>query len=365
MNSRPLLVCETAPPSGRPGRRFATLLGLRVEDLPARFEVRSLFEHGRAPAEGRKAAKALDVEGRDVVLLGSRVAAAFGLRDAAPLSTVEARGARLHVLPNLSSRWWREHGTWERASEYLHAVLGTAVLHADRVRPDGAWTFDGDVTSSFDEMLDRSIPDLRNMRRAVSDVVARFARPSTWVVDLGSSRGSQVADFLAVLPPGVRVCASEVSAPMLDVLRTRFAPEVADGRVDVLDLDLRRSYPHRAASATTSVLALQFVPIEHRQRILRDAFRNTVPGGVFVLVEKVLGADAEIDAAMVDLYHRFKRGNGYAREDVERKRLSLEGVLVPVTARWNEELLRSAGFVSVDCFWRWMNFAAWIAIRPA
>jgi tRNA (cmo5U34)-methyltransferase len=36
---------------------------------------------------------------------------------------------------------------------------------------------------------------------------------------------------------------------------------------------------------------------------------------------------------------------------------------VPVTARWNEELLRSAGFVDIDCFWRWMNFAGWIAVR--
>jgi tRNA (cmo5U34)-methyltransferase len=43
--------------------------------------------------------------------------------------------------------------------------------------------------------------------------------------------------------------------------------------------------------------------------------------------------------------------------------LSLEGVLVPVTAAWNEYLLRSAGFSHVDCFWRWMNFAAWVAVK--
>ena len=42
---------------------------------------------------------------------------------------------------------------------------------------------------------------------------------------------------------------------------------------------------------------------------------------------------------------------------------SLEGVLVPVTASWNEELLAKAGFKQIDCFWRWMNFAGWIAIK--
>lgn len=45
------------------------------------------------------------------------------------------------------------------------------------------------------------------------------------------------------------------------------------------------------------------------------------------------------------------------------KRKSLEGVLVPITAKWNEELLESAGFSQIDCFWRCLNFAGWIAIK--
>ena len=67
--------------------------------------------------------------------------------------------------------------------------------------------------------------------------------------------------------------------------------------------------------------------------------------------------------SMVDAYLDGKRAAGYTEDQIQRKKLSLEGVLVPVTARWNEELLRMAGFRSVDCFWRWMNFAAWIAVK--
>jgi len=32
-----------------------------------------------------------------------------------------------------------------------------------------------------------------------------------------------------------------------------------------------------------------------------------------------------------------------------------------MTTRWNEELLARAGFAQIDCVWRWMNFAAWVA----
>ena len=46
---------------------------------------------------------------------------------------------------------------------------------------------------------------------------------------------------------------------------------------------------------------------------------------------------------MTRLYHGLKRANGYGEEAIERKRLSLEGVLVPVTAAGNEDLLRGAG----------------------
>jgi tRNA (cmo5U34)-methyltransferase len=77
----------------------------------------------------------------------------------------------------------------------------------------------------------------------------------------------------------------------------------------------------------------------------------------------VLGATADLDALFVRTYHGLKQANGYSAEQVERKRLSLEGVLVPVTARWNEELLLMAGFAQVDCFWRYLNFAGWLALK--
>ena len=112
-----------------------------------------------------------------------------------------------------------------------------------------------------------------------------------------------------------------------------------------------------------SVLTLQFTPIEYRLKIVRDAFNALLPGGALILVEKVLGATADLDAALVDLYYSMKRDHGYSQEEIDRKRLSLEGVLVPVTAAWNEQLLRQSGFAEVDCFWRYLNFAGWIAVK--
>ena len=232
-------------------------------------------------------------------------------------------------------------------------------------RPEGRWTFDDEVTRVFDDMLARSIPELATMRSLVFEVGQRFVRPDTSVVDLGCSRGDSVAALIAAFGPTVHFVGVEVSPPMLSAARARFGEEIEAGTFELLDLDLRLTYPAAKASLTLAVLTLQFVPLEHRLRIVQDAYDRTLPGGALILVEKVLGSSPTTDAILVDLYEGLKRRNGYTQQDIDRKRLSLEGVLVPLTAGGNEDLLRSAGFDDVECIWRSLNFAGWVAVKRA
>lgn len=228
------------------------------------------------------------------------------------------------------------------------------------------WEFDEEVTRVFDDMLKRSIPQYDVMRSTVLDIASRYVMDGAHVVDLGASRGEATAQMVERHGSRLRYVAVECSPPMLKALRDRFHYSLTTDYgfpIEVLDMDLRKGYPERPACVTLAVLSIQFTPIEHRQRIIRDAWKNTVDGGALILVEKVLGATAETDAALVDIYYQRKRAEGYTDEQVERKRLALEGVLVPVTAAWNEDLLRRAGFEHVDCFWRWSNFAAWVAVK--
>jgi tRNA (cmo5U34)-methyltransferase len=232
-------------------------------------------------------------------------------------------------------------------------------------RPEGRWEFDEEVTRVFDDMLRRSIPQYETMRALVFDVGSRFVRPGTAVVDLGCSRGEALAPFIDAFGGSVRYVGVDVSPPMLQACRRRFENEIELGILELLDIDLRHGYPDSAASVTLAVLTLQFTPIDHRLRILHDAYGHTVEGGAFLLVEKVLGSSAHADRLMTDLHHELKRANGYGQEEIDRKRLSLEGVLVPATAEWNEDLLRRAGFREVECVWRCLNFAAWLAVKGA
>lgn len=234
----------------------------------------------------------------------------------------------------------------------------------DQTIPGEKWEFDASVTAAFDDMLERSIPQYNVMRQACFDLACRYAKRNTAIVDIGCSRGEAIATLIDKFGAHNRFVGLEVSKPMLDAARQRFQGLIECSVVDIREWDLRqRDYPLSNVSVTLAILTVQFVPIEHRLRLLRNIFQSLNHGGVLILVEKVLGATADIDAAMVDAYYALKAHNGYSQEQIDRKRLSLEGVLVPVTAAWNEEMLRNTGFVEVDCFWRWMNFAGWVATK--
>ena len=222
------------------------------------------------------------------------------------------------------------------------------------------WSFDQGVTDVFEDMLRRSIPQYDVMRSLVTALTLYYAVPGTRVLDIGASRGDAIAALVASeRGRDFAFDAMEVSEPMLTVLRERFR---GNRNVRVVPHDLRRPFrSERNVSVALSVLTLQFTPIEHRMRILANVRHALMDDGVFILVEKLLGSSAEIDEMLVGQYHSMKLRAGYSVEEIDRKAESLEGVLVPVTARWNEELLDAAGFTRVECVWRFLNFAAWVA----
>ena len=244
----------------------------------------------------------------------------------------------------------------------------------DHTLPEGAWQFDEAVTSVFDDMLRRSIPQYDVMRATVTDLAAMvvdefFAaqnfQAGSHVVDLGCSRGDALAPLIDRFGARLRYRGVDVSEPMLDAARARFDgfinPRQTRGFVRIENLDLRTGYPVAHALVTLAVLTLIFIPLEHRQRVLRNAYEQTAPGGALIVVEKVLGDTARLTEMFDSRYLRMKAEHGYSADEIERKRLSLEGVLVSLTAAANEEMIRRAGFEEVDCFWRWCSFAGWIA----
>lgn len=256
----------------------------------------------------------------------------------------------------------------------------------DKTMPQGKWEFDENVACVFDNMLQNSIPSYDRMRDLTYRLGRRFVTPGTAIVDLGASLGRAIEPFAGEfgVPRGITVNDSqdkvvysraagnyyslyEIAPAMRERLKQNpllNSVEAVLSDHSLTDVDTFKLNKGTVdCSLILSVLTLQFTPIEHRQHILETVYDSLQPGGAFILVEKVLGDDNFLDRLLVDTYYDMKGGNGYSAESIAAKRKSLEGVLVPVKAAWNEELLRKTGFKRVECFYRDLNFAGWIAVK--
>ena len=224
---------------------------------------------------------------------------------------------------------------------------------------NGKWEFDENVTKVFDNMLSRSIPSYDTMRHLVFDLGKHFVKPNSKVVDMGCSNGLSSYMFINNFADS-NFYLYDVSFPMLEACYERFR---GHNKVRVNYNDLCEGLPVENIDLALSILTLQFTPIEYRQNILQDVYDKLNEGGAFIIVEKVLGNSAKIDNLFVEEYYNMKKENGYTQEQIANKRKSLEGVLVPLTASFNEHLLHQVGFKYVDCFYRHLNFCGWIAIK--
>ena len=230
----------------------------------------------------------------------------------------------------------------------------------DTVNPNGKkWEFDEEVTKVFGDMLSRSIPNYDTMRELCFMVGRNFVRANGIVSDIGCSNGLASDKFVNAFP-NAKFYLSDVSEPMLDACRKKYE---GNENVVVLNHDLRNGVPMKGNDLVIASLTLQFTPIEYRWNILQSIYDSLNPGGALILVEKILGSNAHIDNILVNEYYNIKRENGYSEELIQNKRKSLEGVLVPLTSDFNEHLLTMCGFKEIDCFWRCLNFCAWVAIK--
>ena len=117
------------------------------------------------------------------------------------------------------------------------------------------------------------------------------------------------------------------------------------------------------ASVVVLNYTLQFVQPENRVSALQNIYSGLIPGGSLVLIEKVKSEVPDLNNTFIEFHDQFKEQKGYSKLEISQKREALENVLTPWTVKENSNLLTSAGFSTVDLFFKWNNFAGFIALK--
>jgi len=222
----------------------------------------------------------------------------------------------------------------------------------------------GEATAAvFDDMLDRSIPEYRELQRMIGELAATFAEPGTRVYDLGCSTGITLETLAGAIGVPVEFVGLDYSPAMLGRARERLSRLTEAGRLTLREADLNTGVQVENASVVVLNLTLQFVRPLRRDLLIRDINRGMNPNGCLILVEKVLGNDSLFNRTFIRLYYEMKRRKGYSDTDIAHKREALENVLVPYRVDENFELLDRNGFNQADIFFKWYNFCGIVGVK--
>ena len=222
--------------------------------------------------------------------------------------------------------------------------------------------FNQEVADVFDDMLARSIPFYDEVARMIVALAAEYYIDDSAIYDLGCSTGSLAAAFLQQLDNVAQIVAIDNAPPMIEKCRQRFASLPKAEIIQLVQNDIRNLAIENASVVNMSY-TLHFIRPLYRLGVVRKIFEGLLPGGVFILSEKVLEESNHLSRLFMDMYYRFKCSQGYSELEISSKRDKLENVLIPYQVAELQALLSEAGFRQVGVFFKWHNFASIVAIK--
>jgi tRNA (cmo5U34)-methyltransferase len=212
-------------------------------------------------------------------------------------------------------------------------------------RTSNEWQTSDHVLAYFDRA--KRIAHLRaeGERLLLAQIPSRAKR----VLDLGTGDGRILAMVKSRLPK-IKGVALDFSDPMLELARKRFA---RDNLVQVVKHDLNVKLPASKLgrfNAVVSCLAIHHLTHARKKRIYREIFGLLRANGVFCNLERVASPSEALHLKFLNAIGSTPEG-----EDPSNKLLDVE-----TQVHWLKEI----GFLDVDCYWKWLEFALMVGFKP-
>ena len=223
----------------------------------------------------------------------------------------------------------------------------------DQSRPPEEFRFDGRVASVFPDMINRSIPAYQGLLQLIASLGRGYLRENGLAYDLGCATGGAALALRPYLPPGARLIAVDLSAPMVERLNNLIEghgwTNLTAEQGDLLH------WSFRPAQLMILNFTLQFIDKRERDGLLKTIFDHLEPGGALLLAEKTDRPE------WVSWHEDFKELQGYSRLAIAQKRSALENVMKLDSEAVLEGRLRRAGFRQIHNYFRALQFQGWLA----
>ena len=213
----------------------------------------------------------------------------------------------------------------------------------------------------FDTHIDQSVRGYSNLWNDVLKFSEYFVEDGTCVVDIGCSTGK----LLKTMKEQNDKFAPRCSYKGIEIEEDFFSELVDEDNLKFYKKDVRSFDWVTGAvncSLVTSIFSLQFMPKTNRQQIIDRIYECLVKGGAFIFSEKIFSSDSQLQEMMQFCYYDYKR-QFYTAEELLDKEINLRHMMKPLTYDELIEMVKNAGFESIQPFWQNYNFIGIIAIK--
>jgi tRNA (cmo5U34)-methyltransferase len=236
-------------------------------------------------------------------------------------------------------------------------------LYAEPLGKINGFTFDESVVSVFPDMLRRSVPGYQTIITQSGSLAEKYAQDNSNIYDLGCSLGATtIAMRNRVKAKNCTIIAIDNSAAMVAQFADILAKNPGTPKVELIHGDMS-ALAFERASVVTINFTLQFIAPEQRQNLIDKIYQAMLPGAILILSEKICFEDSCQQALHTQMYHSFKRANGYSDLEISQKRTALENVLIADSLPTHKARLQQAGFSSSEVWFQCFNFASIMALK--
>jgi tRNA (cmo5U34)-methyltransferase len=167
------------------------------------------------------------------------------------------------------------------------------------------------------------------------------------ILDLGTGDGRLIRLLKPKLLKLEEAIGLDISPTMLNMAKDSFKN---DHLIKIKEHDLSYPLPKNLGNfdVIISGFAIHHLTHERKWTLYKEVFEMINPGGMFCNYDHVA-------SSTIELHKQFLARTVYKKEDQSNKLLDTE-----IQLKW----LREIGFTDVDCYWKWLEFALMMGVKP-
>ena len=180
------------------------------------------------------------------------------------------------------------------------------------------------------------------------------------VLDLGAGTGLVTALILNIFPKAA-VSLLDISEKMLETAKKRFEGK---DKVQFHVMDYDTSPLPGEYDLIVSAMSIHHLEDSGKKRLFKKIYNALIPGGTFIHAELARGATDDIEEIYQEQWRKHLEQTDLTEDelDVIYERMSYD---IPAPLDMQLGWMRSAGFLSVDCFYKYYNFVVYAGSKKA